>query len=183
MKIYLGIPSALRCRQQPTPLFVEIKYLYMLPSKLWLLLARQRKRPWNQQLWYYPVFLKYSGLSTTNVPRLFHKCNVRYFYVSKHASWCIIVSVSFFVHMKTGAYLFSTPIWLLGEKSWFVTVIIVGPQLLTRVRIRCDIDCLEQDCRNSGARDIELLQSCTKPSIYLIVNTCVNFGAKTPYWK
>ena len=160
MKRYLGIPSALRCRQQPTSLFVEITYLYMLPSKLWLLLARQCKRPWNQQLWYYPVFLKYAGLSTTNVPRLFHKCDIRYFYV-KRASWCIIVSVPFFVHMKTGAYLFSTPIGLLGERSWFVTVIIVGPRLLTRVRIRGDIDCLEYDYRNSGARDIVLLLSCT----------------------
>ena len=36
----------------------------------------------------------------------------------------------------------------------------------------CHIDGLVQDCSNSSALAVELLQSCTKPSIYILVRAC-----------
>ena len=37
------------------------------------------------------------------------------------------------------------------------------------------IDGLVQDCSNSSALAMELLQSCTKPSIYLLHNPSISY--------
>ena len=65
----------------------------------------------------------------------------------------------------------STIVYCIWDLDMVVITELVDTQHL-KVESRSNIDGLAQDCSNSSALAMELLQSCTKPSNYVLIHMC-----------